>query len=123
MGFVGFRFLAGLIASFNRSMNRSIAAFLFAACVRCRWEVTRRTPAFVIRVPSLSLIRSRCASDNDGDPSTSNSNVTRVSNLLTFCPPGPVLREYSRRSSESGMRNERLISIMVGLIRVYHDPG
>ena len=121
MGFVGLRFLAGLVASRRRSTKRSIAAFLLAACVLCLCDVTRSIPAFVMRVASFSLILARCTEDSDGEPSTSKRIVTRVSSLLTFCPPGPVLLEYSRPISDSGMRNERLISIMVERVRVYHD--
>jgi hypothetical protein len=38
-----------------------------------------------------------------GDCRTSNSNSTRVDTLLTFCPPGPLLRWNRNRISFSEM--------------------
>lgn len=44
-----------------------------------------------------------CGWDKLGEFTTSNLSVTRVFSLLTFCPPGPLLREAVKSSSSSGM--------------------
>ena len=59
--------------------------------------------------PGLLLLREGAPSPRDR-----SAGVTRVSSLLTFCPPGPPLREVAKATSSSGM--DRLSSM--GIIRL-----
>jgi len=90
-------------ASVSSSFIRSTAASRFALCVRYRWQMTCITPSLLARVASFLRILFFCSSDSIVLFSTSKNKVTRVFTLLTFCPPGPPLREYLKISSSAGI--------------------
>jgi hypothetical protein len=83
----------------------------------------RSTPSPSIRECRFRRIRSRCSWLNDVERATSNKSSTRVSSLLTFCPPGPLLRDVRNRSSEVGssidavMRRDVDVCCMPGPLR------
>src|ERR1700681_297081 len=101
-------------ASLTSSAKRSTAASLFATWLRWRCEETCSTPALVIRVASLSRNRAFCPSEKTAEAPTSKRTVTRVSSLLTFCPPGPPLRDVVKEISSSGMARSGVMGIMAG---------
>ena len=103
-----------LNASLNSSHNRSTAALLFAFCVRYLCEATLTTPSLFARVLSRFSIRLFCDSEKLPHFATSNRTVTRVLTLLTFCPPGPPLRENLKTSSSSQTPILSVISIISG---------
>jgi len=96
--FRGFCLISALVIS---SFSFSIAAFRFASCVRCFCDITRNCPFLSARVWSLVNIRFFCQSVKVGHCATLKNSVTRVLTLLTFCPPGPLLRENPHVSSSS----------------------
>ena len=107
--FRGFCLTSALVIS---SFSFSIAAFRFASCVRCFCDITRNCPFLSARVWSLVNIRFFCPSFRDGHCATLNSSVTRVLTLLTFCPPGPLLRENCQSNSSSETNIPLPISII-----------
>ena len=85
--FVGFVFFLGglnVSASLRSSTNRSVALFLFAACVLCFWEITLSMPSLLMRVLSFVVIAFFLKPVRDGEFIRSKYNVTRVLTLLTF---------------------------------------
>ncbi len=99
-------------ASRSRPANLSTAASRFVLCVRCFWDTTRRIPSREILVASLSRILSRRAPVRVCERAMSNSNVTRVFSLFTFCPPGPLERENVNEISSSGIESLEFILII-----------
>jgi len=65
-----------------------------------------------VSTPSVSLLasrrsaRSRACSGSEGDRRTSNDNSTRLSVVLTDCPPGPEDRENRSRNSLAGITSQ-----------------
>jgi len=99
-------------ASPSNSTRRSTAALRFAPAVRCRCDATCITPSRLALPESFFRMRRFCGSVRLGDSATLNHTVMRVLSLLTFCPPGPPLRELLKRSSFSSIatRSVTLIS-------------
>src|ERR1051326_7143713 len=64
-----------------------------------------------MRVCNRLTMRRRCSSESEGEWTTSNVSVTRLLTLLTFCPPGPPLRDAEKFSSASGMESSSLTTI------------
>jgi len=60
-----------------------------------------------MRVSSLVAIRPFCESVSAWQPSRSKKRVVRVLTLLTFCPPGPLLRLKLNQKSSSGINRRR----------------
>ena len=83
--------------------KRSTTSLLLADWLRWRWQTIRKTPWLLMRVARRFLIRSFSTRERLEEFSRSNNRVIRVETLLTFCPPGPLLREAVKRSSSSGM--------------------
>lgn len=100
---VFFRGFTRLNASCNNETKREIAASLFIFWLRESCEVTRSTPRLPTRVPSLALRRVFWNGVRLSLASTSNSNVTLVSEVLTCCPPGPELRDEIKLISLKGI--------------------
>ena len=95
----------------NNDAKRLTASSRLEVWRRCFWETTLRTPSLFICVGQWFQINFFWSSERHGELATSNHRVTRVLTLFTFCPPGPLLREYENFSSFSGM--ERLSEIFV----------
>jgi hypothetical protein len=68
-------------------------------------EATVRTPS-LRRLARRARARRRAGSGSDGDRPTSNESSTRLSVVLTDCPPGPEEREKRSLSSPAGMRSQ-----------------
>jgi hypothetical protein len=102
-GFVGSRFFLGFSAVLNISVNRSIAFSRLCHWLRDSSTTTRRIPSLPMRDFRDDNIFCFCALLRFEHCSTSNSNSTRVATLLTFCPPGPLLRWNRNRISFSEM--------------------
>jgi len=98
----GFLLLEGFKAARKRSAKRSIAAIRLRAWLRVFCDTTLRTPLLLTRVANCLKIRAFSVADRLSEFATSNQSVTRVLCLLTFCPPGPLLRAAVNFSSLSG---------------------
>src|SRR5215471_15245480 len=61
------------------------------------------SPEFVIRLRKRSKNRSRTSGGRLGDVRTPKCSTALLETLLTFCPPGPLLRAKDNRNSASGM--------------------
>src|SRR5437867_10768817 len=57
-------------------------------------------------------MRRFCSGERLRDALTSKRSVTRVFTLLTFCPPGPLLRAAVKVRSSSGIENPGRIRII-----------
>lgn len=104
--FVFFVFFLGLVfcsASVSSSVKRSSAARRFAAWERCRRDTTLNIPFLLIRVANSFRRRSFCSEERLAEFLISNRKVTRVFTLLTFCPPGLLLREKANENSRDGI--------------------
>ncbi len=97
-----------------------MAALRFAPCVLNFCETTLSTPFLSARVASRVSILCFCQSERLPQLATSKNSVTRVLTLLTFCPPGPLLRETLKTSSSSDIDISVVISIIVSVSKL---PG
>lgn len=94
----------------SRSPMRASASSRFLSCERCPWATTRTMPARLSRPPRRSRSRVRTTSGSDGDVTRSNRTSTRVSDVLTCCPPGPLDRDARISNSSRGMLSPRPIT-------------
>ena len=104
--------LIGLSASCSNSTKRSTAASRLAAWLRWRWETTLNMPSLLTLVLNRVMIRFLFSAERLGELATSNSSVTRLLILLTFWPPGLLLREKVKDNSSSPIRIPFLIWTM-----------
>ena len=118
-GFVFFRIGLVSIAAVNNFCRRSIAAVLFAICVRWRCEMTLIVPCLLMREESCFDMRFFCVSERLGEFTRSKMSVAFVLTLFTFCPPGPLLREKVKVSSFSGIIMSFLIFVINSLILAF----
>ena len=86
---------------------RSRAASRFRSCDRSSDAVTVSTPS-TSRPESRSSARLRCTGPRALVFATSTLSSTRVSAVLTDCPPGPDEWLNLQRNSRVGTRIERL---------------
>lgn len=101
VGFV-FRRAFGLsCAFFTSSRNLRMASSRFCSCVRYLCASITRIPPCVMRFPAIWISRVFASSRRKSDRRTSKRSCTAVATLLTFCPPGPEERIYSREISLS----------------------
>lgn len=103
VGFVGRR---GAASGARPSATSS--ASLASAISRLRsWE--RRSAAVTVITPELSrrprrvASNIRCPSESAADSAMFQESSTRLSEVLTCCPPGPDEREKRQLSSEAGI--------------------
>ena len=106
----------------SNSCNRSTAALRFARCVLNFCETTLSTPFLSVRVARRASILRFCQSERLPQLATSKNSVTLVLTLLTFCPPGPLLRETLNTSSSSCINMPPFISIIAYASKSYGFP-
>lgn len=92
----------GAIASATRATSRASAACRFRNCDRCSDAVTVRTPS-TRRPARRADARSRWTGERAVDSANRHDNSTRVSDVFTDWPPGPLDRENRQESSAAGM--------------------
>lgn len=102
---------------------RSRAAARFCSCARCSLAVTVSTPS-VRRPRSRHSIRYRKCSGTDEERATSKDSSTRLSVVLTPCPPGPDDLENRSLRSRAGITRVRVTARSSATpIRVGADKG
>lgn len=97
--FVLTRFLTGCNASVRRVTSLSTASFLLVSWLRVSETSNWIWPSALILEESTCPRISFCEGENKADAATSQINVTRVSTLLTCCPPAPLEREVLKINS------------------------
>lgn len=124
VGKVGFRSGFSMSASHNNFSIFSSAAVLFRNWVRAAWDLTTSSPTeFILRFNFRQII-SFSWSDRPADERTLKRSSTRVLTLLTFWPPGPLLREAVKINSSSGIRsfNSCAVNVLLPInIGVFHS--
>jgi hypothetical protein len=105
-GLVGTRGGAGgATASRSSAARRSRAARRFSSWLRSAEAVRVSTPS-VSLLASRRSARSRICSGSAADRRTSNDSSTRLSVVLTDCPPGPDDLENRSRNSLAGITSQ-----------------
>lgn len=95
--------LSGSSARSIRCANISKASCLFLHWLLCFCEETRMRPWASMRRRNECSMSDRWASVSHQSFERSNRTSTFVSSLLTFCPPGPELREVVKLMAERGI--------------------
>src|SRR5688500_2656286 len=67
-----------------------------------------------MRLANRSRNRARTAAGRLGDVLTAKCRIALLLTLLTFCPPGPLLRANDSRSSSSGMTKSGVMTRFIG---------
>ncbi|VXB70629.1 hypothetical protein PSCLAVI8L_180044 [Pseudoclavibacter sp. 8L] len=107
MGLVARRFgPGGARPSRTRFASFSSAASRLRSCERRSEEATVTTPS-MRRFPSRSSSIRRLSSVSTRDSLMFQESSTRLSVVLTCCPPGPEDREKRQPSSAAGIVSER----------------
>lgn len=85
-----------------RSLSRQSSRF--RRCSRVRLLDSTSSPASFIRLPNRLAIRRFTTSGSAAEAATFQRRVALEFTLLTFCPPGPGLRENLKSISPRGIR-------------------
>lgn len=108
LGLVGRRVAGGgAVAAVSSAERRLSAASRFRNWERCSDAVTVSTPP-VSRAASARRARSLSTGPSASERATSYETSTRLSVVLTDCPPGPDDRENRQDSSSGGITAPRM---------------
>src|SRR5688572_12380171 len=103
LGFVFLRRFGSTFACTISSRKRSITSWRLPSWLRSLSDTMWISSAFVSRLPAAVRSRAIAVSRNPRSAVTGTQISALVFSLLTFCPPGPPLRAYWRRSASRGI--------------------
>src|SRR5690606_1929409 len=98
-------------ASRTSLTNRSVTSSRLRCWLRVAWLARIRIPSAVRRDPSRWRSRARCSAVRTSEPATSQTSSTRVEDVFTCWPPGPLDRDARYEISLAGTVRASLISI------------